>query len=434
MSKTTTTELILIKTNTTESISPNPPKPSVTDMPNLTEPKAAETPSPQTKKKIPGTADTVMSNGVESHDAESEEMNGTEEDGQTETGERVTAPIEEGEEEGEEGEEGEEVVPVGSVDSQGQVIDKSGNVVGKVEGDVPEGSLVDTEGDVLDAEGNVIGKADVEGAAKEAEGAAGEAKEGAEGAAGEAKEGVEGAAGETKEGVEKPELAAPFGVQDNGEVTNAAGVPIGKLAEGDPQDLVGRSIKEIDDEGHLKAESGSTIGKVELNPEVHDKGEEAAGELSDKAPTEQGEAAGEVGDKAPTEQGEAAGELDEKAPTEQGAAGELGDKAPTEQGEVAGELGDKAPTEQGEAVGELGEKAPEGEEATGELEKAKPELDLSILDGMKVNKLGKIVKEDVSANFPNNTLSSISPTAAPRTEFANICFVTGNTDRPTSRR
>ena len=56
--------------------------------------------------------------------------------------------------------------------------------------------------------------------------------------------------------VEQPELGAPFGVQDNGEITNATGTVVGKLAEGSPQELVGQSIKEIDAEGNLKAESG----------------------------------------------------------------------------------------------------------------------------------------------------------------------------------
>ena len=374
--KTITTELLLIKTHTTESISPNPqpPKPFSTNMPTVAEPKAVDT---ARTKKSETDHPSIMSNGVESHDGESEATNEHEENGQTETGEGITAPAEGGEE-GEEGqedeEEGSEAVPIGTVNAEGEVVDSSGNVVGKAEGDVPEGSLVDTEGDVLDTEGNVIGKADVGGAAKDAEGALGEAKDGvekpdAEGAAEEATEGVEkpgvegaaeeategvekpdveGAAEEATEGVEKPdaegaaeeatgeveksdagraagekpELAGPFGVQDNREVTNAAGVPIGQLAEGDPQDLVGRSIKEVDDEGNLKTEGGSVVGRVELNPEVLNKGQEAAGEL--------------------------------------------------------------------------GEKASEGEEAADKLEGAKPELDFSILKGMKVNKLGKIVKEDVS--------------------------------------
>lgn len=301
----TITKLLLIEKHTTKPTSPDPQSPntSVEDMPSVAESKAAETPSPQqTKNKTPADADTVQSNGVESHDAESEANGGTEDDNQTETGEGATAPNEESQK-GEEGEEGDqdsnEAVPVGRVDEQGQVVDDSGNVLGKVEGDVPEGSLVDTEGDVLDAEGNVIGKADVGDAAKAAEGAVAEGKEGGE----------------------KPELSGPFGVQDNGEVTNAAGVPIGKLAEGDPQDLVGQSIKEIGDEGQLKAESGSTIGKVELNPEVLDKGEEAAGENEEKKPEDE-----------------------------------------------------------------------------------KPKQDLSILEGLKVNKMGKVVKEDVSANL-STTLS-----------------------------
>jgi len=87
--------------------------------------------------------------------------------------------------------------------------------------------------DVLDAEGNVIGKADL---------------------IAEAIGGLES----KKPDVEAPELEAPFGVQDNGEITNATGTVIGKLAEGEPRELVGTSIKEIDAEGNLKGESGKS--------------------------------------------------------------------------------------------------------------------------------------------------------------------------------
>jgi Protein of unknown function (DUF3659) len=65
-----------------------------------------------------------------------------------------------------------------------------------------------------------------------------------------------GGLGSEKPETEAPELAAPFGVQDNGEITNATGDVVGKLAEGEPRELVGTSIKEIDAEGNLKAESG----------------------------------------------------------------------------------------------------------------------------------------------------------------------------------
>jgi hypothetical protein len=212
-----------------------------------------------------GSRKNLKKNGPKVDDAQSQaHTNEEEEDRPTETAEGVGQDVEKGEEgeegeevdegdEGDEGYEGSEAIPVGSVDADGKVVDEEGNVLGKVERDVPEGSLVDTEGDVLDAEGNVIGKADLEDAAKD----------------------LEGTADEAAEGAEKPKLVGPFGVQDNGEVTNAAGVPIGKLTEGSPKDLVGQSIEEIDKEGNLKAETGSTVGKAELNPEVFEEGDHA---------------------------------------------------------------------------------------------------------------------------------------------------------------
>ena len=114
----------------------------------------------------------------------------------------------------------------------------------------------------MDAEGNVIGTADlVQSVAQSAAG-------------------------------EKPSLEAqaPFGVQDNGDITNATGSVVGKLAEGKPQDLVGTAITAIDASGNLKAESGSTIGKADLQEGVLDgaasqkpDGAVDEGELSDKA-------------------------------------------------------------------------------------------------------------------------------------------------------
>jgi hypothetical protein len=77
------------------------------------------------------------------------------------------------------------------------------------------------------------------------------------------------------EGIKKPELGGPFGVQDNGDITDASGVVVGKLAEGTPQDLVGTSIKDIDGEGNLLAENGSILGKADLKSEVLDKKDEA---------------------------------------------------------------------------------------------------------------------------------------------------------------
>jgi hypothetical protein len=331
-------------------------------MPSVTSPAPAGTETPTGQVKKNAGADTIKSNGVESHDGEENESEATfKTDEKPDEGVAgLDSPVEEAEgtAEGEEGaEDASEVVPVGSVNAEGQVVDEAGNVLGKVEGDVPEGSLVDTEGDVLDAEGNVIGKADIEKAAEDA-------KSGAEGAIGDAKDGAEDAA----EGAQKPELAGPFGVQDNGEVTNAAGVPIGKLAEGDPQDLVGRSIKEIDEEGHLKAESGSTIGKVELDPEV-------------------------LGEEGKLPEGEEA-----KLPE-----GEEGKLPEGEEAKLAEDFeGEGTATELGTAV-----------------EPPKEELDYKILDGLKVNKLGKVVKEDVRIS-PSNHFSTFTCLLLPRAILTHV--------------
>lgn len=193
-------------------------------------------------------------------------------------------------------------------------MDTEGHVIGKVNGENASqfnGSVVDQQGDILDAEGNVIGQANLD-------------------------EGVVYAQSEvaSKAAADKPDLTGPFGVQDNGEVTNATGIPVGKLVEGEPQDLVGTSIKDIDSQGNLLKGSGSIVGKVEL-----DKAAEAAPE--------------DVGSKL--EDSEA--KLDEA----------------------------------GEKVDEVGEKADEvGEKATDEV------VDLSVLEGKKINKAGKVVDEKVS--------------------------------------
>jgi hypothetical protein len=172
------------------------------------------------KKNIPENEHSVMSNGFEDVQSEVPSVPSNkeeEEDEKTETPEGVTEAAE-GTADPEE-DDGEEVVPVGSVDAEGNVVDRQGHVVGRVEGEIPEGSLVDTEGDILDAEGNVIGKAEVD---------ISQTDEGVEDAVGQTAESASSALSAPE--VEKPELAGPFGVQDNGEVTNATGVAIGQLA------------------------------------------------------------------------------------------------------------------------------------------------------------------------------------------------------------
>lgn len=109
-------------------------------------------------------------------------------DGQTESQEGSTIHGEES---------SDEVEAAGSVDAEGNVLDDDGNIIGTVEGEIPEGSLVDTEGDVLDDEGNVIGTAkSIEGLETKGEEVASKADVGTEEAVGDASGRAEGDIGE----------------------------------------------------------------------------------------------------------------------------------------------------------------------------------------------------------------------------------------------
>lgn len=229
--------------------------------------KAPGLPSKTSKmgSEIGSKKDTVSAPGKlasQKDDAESR-INGTQTNGtqngeyeeQTEDGTEATteAPVPNEEE-------GTEAIPAGSVNEKGEIIDHSGNVIGKVDGDKASelaGSMVDQEGDILDKDGNIIGHSDsvVESLKNIDPKPIEEVAEGAQKPLEDAAEGAKDS---------KPELEGPFGIQDNGDITNAQGEAIGKLADGKPQDLVGTSIKEIDDEGNLRDKSGSVIGKGEI--------------------------------------------------------------------------------------------------------------------------------------------------------------------------
>lgn len=66
-------------------------------------------------------------------------------------------------------------------------------------------------------------------------------------------------------------MKGPFGVQDNGEIINVSGIVVGKLVEGELQDLVGQSIKRIGDDGQLETDTSTVIGRAELKPEILEK-------------------------------------------------------------------------------------------------------------------------------------------------------------------
>jgi methyl-accepting chemotaxis protein len=144
----------------------------------------------------------------------------------------------------------------------------------------------------------------VEGAKDTAEGVpeeAGEAVEGVPEEAGEAVEGVKDDAGELAEQepipIEIPEFApsvaakvvamfeGPFTVADDGQVTDQNGKILGRLAEGqDLQDLIGKEIKGIDENGNLLGDNDTVLGKVDLVPEgtIVDRIKEEVPEAADR--------------------------------------------------------------------------------------------------------------------------------------------------------
>ncbi|CAD6440126.1 4cee9b08-9f60-43d2-84df-5730f086390b [Sclerotinia trifoliorum] len=162
----------------------------------------------------------------------------------------------------------ENVEPAGKVDEKGQVVDDDGNVIGKVsQADIDKsklkGSIVNEEGDVLDKEGRVIGSADpVEDADENADGLRSPADS--------AKSGLEGEQQDVdakKPIVPQSKLKGPFEIQESGEILDADKKAIGKLQDDvDLKSLVGKQGANVDDQGNLVGENGTILGKVNLLP------------------------------------------------------------------------------------------------------------------------------------------------------------------------
>ncbi|OAL56011.1 hypothetical protein IQ07DRAFT_639637 [Pyrenochaeta sp. DS3sAY3a] len=143
-------------------------------------------------------------------------------------------------------EEGEEEAPFAGLEGLivvkgGYVEDENGNRVGQVvEGDAKKliGRAVDEDGDILDKKGSVVGHAERYEEPEEEEAPEAEPED------------LSILAGKT--------------VNKQGNVIGDEGVPIGRLVEGNPKELAG---KKIDENGQIWNDSGKVIGRVELIPE-----------------------------------------------------------------------------------------------------------------------------------------------------------------------
>ena len=196
-------------------------------------------------------------------------------------------------------------------------------------------------------------------------------------------------------------------VGEGGEILGADGEAVGKLEEGDPEDLVGKTIG---DDGEILDEDGDVIGRATVLPEkAQALADKAKGELPDVNVLE-GLEVGEGGEILGPD-GTPLGKITEGNPED------LIGMTLNENGEIVDEDGDvigRAEVVAGDAADKLnaaGEEA--GEQVPDEVGDQVPEdapdidyaakiaeitsglaPDLSILQGKKVNKKGKILDEE----------------------------------------
>ncbi|KAH7123950.1 hypothetical protein B0J11DRAFT_506991 [Dendryphion nanum] len=291
------------------------------------------------------------------------------------------------------------------VNSEGEIVNDDGEVVGQLaEGEIDDvkGLTVNDKGEVVDSEGNVLGKVEL------AEGAADKLKEAAAGAL-------------------DIRILEGLKVNKKGKVLDAEGEEIGELKEGDPKACAGKTINE---KGEVLDKDGNPIGRVEVvsgeaafeaqkelkerlgevEPEVEEVeitpdldildglkvnkkgqvlnedgepiGELAEGDIKDCAGKKINEK-GEVLDK----DGKVIGKVKTLPQIIEQKVGEAEDAA-----EEAGEQADDA-EEQAEAAQDAAEDAEDAaEDAAEEGESNLPPL--SLLEGLKVNKSGKLIDNE----------------------------------------
>ncbi|KAF7590074.1 hypothetical protein BBP40_003276 [Aspergillus hancockii] len=240
------------------------------------------------------------------------------------------------------------------VSEWGQVLGEDGEPMGRlVEGEPQDliGYTVGDNGEILDDEGDLIGRVEA------------------------LPEAVQEAGEQAKKGVENIADLGGLPVAEEGVIKDNAGETVGKVVEGDAQELVGYKPNE---KGEILDDEGDLVGRVEL---ASKKAESAAGSIPES------QTSGSQGTKdtaksvAPEETGEG-----EETPSE---AKGLPDTA-EEEAEGA---------QEGVEGAEEGVEAPDAEDAHDiteeQFEDAQEQLPpLTVLEGLKCNKLGKIINPE----------------------------------------
>ena len=268
------------------------------------------------------------------------------------------------------------------VSESGEILNDEGEAVGQLEEGDPadlEGYEIGDNGEILDEDGDVVGRAailpsKVEELAAQAKDTAGETAEGAQDTA-------EGVVEDAKDAVETylPDIGVLEGleVQEDGTIRDAEGNALGKITEGDPEDLVGMALNA---EGEILDEDGDVIGRAETLPqEVKKEAEGALPDTADLAGLEVGED-GEIKNAEGVTLGKVTeGEVEDLVGREVNAEGEILD----EDGDVIGRVEPVAQEAVEDAV----------PDAVKELEdQLVPNL--TIIEGKKLNKKGNILDDE----------------------------------------
>lgn len=311
------------------------------------------------------------------------------------------------------------------VGDEGKILDQEGNPLGHVVEGEPEdlvGQVVGDNGEILDEDGDLVGRVEI--LSEDAKRISKKIKEVPE----QAKEIVE----QTK--VSLPSLADLEGlpVSPGGEIKNNEGTVLARVVEGDPEDLEGYTLNA---EGEIVDEDGDPIGRAEIIPQEAKKAvEDGKQNVEEKAYRTNGTV--EEGTKGLQEKTNEAKEIFEATAPEIPASEpsipdtadlsflngrEVDDRGQVfdDEGNVIGTIESGKASEaagktvnqrglvvddDGNIVGKIGlidrvkdtaenttGKAEGVEEAGQEIENLPP---LSLLEGLKCNKQGRIVKED----------------------------------------
>ena len=246
-------------------------------------PKAPQAPKIE-KPDVEESAEDVGKKAPSTEDAGSKvEMKDSSEAGDTDDLEpQEPKPLEE-EEDGAPETEGTETTADDATEKAGDTVSESADGVKETAQDATEGAKKTASG--LASGAGKLAKGDTEGATDDAKGAAEDTTDAAEGATGDVKDTAEGATGQELPKVPGLEILKGLEVDEQGLIHDKEGSAVGRLVEGDAEDLVGYTIG---DDGEILDDDGDLVGRCEILPEkvkeLESQAKEEVGDAADNIP------------------------------------------------------------------------------------------------------------------------------------------------------